>query len=63
VPVVICFAKKLQEGFYNEKTFQIDYVQLSKRMTFSCLKKRIVDCLIKVGEAEADVEHIRLWLC
>lgn len=32
-------------------------------MTFSCLKKRIVDCLIKAGEVEADVEHIRLWLC
>jgi hypothetical protein len=32
-------------------------------MTFSDLKKRLVDCLIHAGEAEATAEKVRLWSC
>lgn len=41
----------------------IHYIQLSKKHNFSDLKRRLADCLIQLGEAEATTDKIRIWSC
>lgn len=63
IPVVVCTAAKLKAAHYTEANFTIDYVQVSKRATFQDFKKRLADCLVQQGEAEATADKVRLWTC
>jgi len=63
IPVIICTSAKLASGHYTDSNFMINYVQISKRSNFSDLKKRLADCLVNAGEADATHEKIRLWSC
>lgn len=63
IPVIICTSQKLLANQYNEQNFLICTTQMSKRANFSELKKRVVDHLIQMGEADATTEKVRLWSC
>ena len=64
IPIVFVRADDLYAGKLTAENFEIAYVQISARKSFSEFKKRLVDVAIanQLGGADCKKEQLRVWL-